>query len=693
MKRCLVTTLILAGLCSIAQAAPDTNAAEVRAELAAAAKPFVEKLADPELKTRQNAIRQLGRLGPAATAAGTPLLRAAKELAARQEAVKALGKIGPGIQAEMVGALLDDDPFYRVAVLGAMADWPRVNADATLVRRLAEQFDKDTPGDLRIAAATVVVCMAGDAKGDLDPAGGLLIKNMIDSLAGPEKNTQTATAAGLAAIGKAANRPVLAGLKSRSVTVRLGCAEALGLMGPAAGDDDAAALTEWLDSDSWRSRLAAAEALGAMGPAAKPAVGKLIEIAWKHGRPEAPPKDAVGAEAYGPLWAHQAAEKALMKLGPVVAQPPSAGKIIPLLVAEINDTKPGARRMEAVETLAAMGPAAAGELPLLLQLLDEPNWPVPAVIVKAIAATGEPAVAAARALTTQPNEQRQLAGVEIARRLGPTASPLAGEIAGLIAGAGTTWAVRVACVEAIAAMGPGGAAAEAALLGLIRPVKESELEREGDLRHKAFNALGAIGEASVKSLAGLLDNADGAIRGEAVGTLGMMGSKAGPAVDKLVEKLADASESVRLLAPVTLAKVGRAAVGPTTAALSANDPKTRAAAADAVGRMGALAASAQSKLVELTSDQDAKVRSAACWALGQMPPNAAGCDALLARFGDSAETSAVRSTAALSLAAWPEPSAKFVRSLAGLVGDSKLNDAAFEALRTIGAGLAAVSGK
>lgn len=678
MRRLLSVALLtncLMGAASAAPAKPD----EVQAALAEVVRPVVAQLNSPDLKTRQAAARELARLGPAAVSAAEPLLRAAKELEVRPDVAKALGRVGPGALPVVLKGLTDEDAYYRLALLDAIGQWPVVPNDVELIRRLAEEFAPGSAGSIRVAAARVVVRLAGDGKVDLGAPGARLIGAMVTSLAEPEAGSQRATVGALAAVGPPAVKPLLAALKSRDPKARIGAAEAVERIGPAAADA-AGTLTSWLSRDDDTLRAAAADALGSLGDAARPAVNALIEIAWKT-KPPAPPKGAAPDEPDGsaPSRLHRAAERALIRLGPRSAE------VLPLVVAVIHD--PAApRRREAVQTLGALGPHATGQLPLLRQLLDEETWATVDVVIDAIAAVGKPAVETAAELLARPQERLALAGARVAARLGPTAQPLVGKLIRLIEAKTTPTAVRAAAVDALIAIGPGAAAARDTLVRLIRPLKDDEPESQGELQHQAFNALGAIGREAVEPLTELLASPDARIRAQAVSTLGDIGAPAAEAAaGKLIERLADANDAVRLVAPVALGSLRPDAFNELLGALASPNAKIRAGAAEALGRAGGPAAYSLPTIVKLLTDKNAAVRSAAAWALGRFNLTEDAEAALEARARDTAETPAVRSAAAVSLAESSAPTAERVRLYSALLLDAKLRDAGYEALRAAGA--------
>ncbi len=673
---------------------------QVRAALAEQVRPIAARLIDLDLKVRQEAARELGRLGPASASAVADLLTAMREPAMQPPVSEALARIGPAALPRLVAALDDADPFYRVAALRAIWEITdpgrsgsagrddgrpvRVPDQPALFGKLAVQLGKDRPDQLRLASAEVIARLVARPDAELGPSASMVVKALVESLAEPAKGTQAADARALAAIGRPALPALLTALNDKRMPARMGAAEALGLMGPRTGQPAPVAANEleravpiliaWLDHEQWRLRLAAAQALGAMGPAAKPAVPKLVQIAWFTNRPKVEAGD--DPESAGPFWAWQAAERALIRLGPVSAA------AAPVLVEVLKD-RGSERRVAAVETLAAIGPASAPAAPKLLELVRDPTWPLPALAIEALANTGPAAVGAAVELLKDPDEQLAASGAEVVRRIGPQSAVATEALVARLNGP-ASGPLRGVCLDALVALGPGAVGAIDAVARMI------PAEKEGDLRHKMFTLLASAGTAGVGPLVGLLESKDAELRREAVGALGWAGGLAARAVPALVGRLGDSDLTVRMLAAVALGKAGEAAVGPLLEATRSGDAEVRSGACEALGRAGrAASAHATDRLLALLADRSAPVRSSAAWALGRMGratlAEPAVRSALLARLHDAEESSAVRSAAIESLGEAPGATADLVRTLAGMRTDPKLADAATAALARVGA--------
>jgi HEAT repeat protein len=192
------------------------------------------------------------------------------------------------------------------------------------------------------------------------------------------------------------------------------------------------------------------------------------------------------------------------------------------------------------------------------------------------------------------------------------------------------------------------------------------------------------GETPLRPLVERLQAADASARAEAACELGRKGPAAAPAVDALVALLPDAlrvgpvecgmSPWLRRMleakpdewrryetspgreAARALARIGRPALRPLVAALSAESPRARAHAAFALGEMEPRAGRAEAlgRLMQALKDDDEGVREACVRALGEIDDREA-VPALLASLRDKAVS--VRSASAWALGEIADPRA------------------------------------
>lgn len=307
-------------------------------ESAEAAKqvPALAKLAtDPEALNRRRAGSVLEKLGPtsapAAEAIGTALKTETDE-AVREQFVDALLAMGPSaksavaglaslianpdaslpIRLKVVSALIQADPaskatadaliaaskdrdaMVRKAAAGALGKLNPLPDDARAA--LVKLLKSDSNGAVQLAAArglAVAGPRAGGAKAELEAAAN-------------SKLPATAFWAKVAIIGVTgdltkAGPVVRDGLKDRNGLVRAAAADALALVGPAAGD--VPQLIRISRESTTGAGEAAAHTLGLIGPAAKDAVPRLIELV---SIPDTPTRIAA-AEALGRIGLPSAA--------------------------------------------------------------------------------------------------------------------------------------------------------------------------------------------------------------------------------------------------------------------------------------------------------------------------------------------------------------------------------------------------
>jgi CubicO group peptidase (beta-lactamase class C family) len=151
----------------------------------------------------------------------------------------------------------------------------------------------------------------------------------------------------------------------------------------------------------------------------------------------------------------------------------------------------------------------------------------------------------------------------------------------------------------------------------------------------AAPALAQAGPADVARGITALRDPDAAVRCGAAQAIARLGPVAAEAISPLVAALSDADAGVRWHSAVALAAIGPAAVAPLVAALQGASAATRHSAALALGRMGPGASGALHPLIDALKDPDAGVRERAAEALGlQGPGAAAAVGALVRSFAD-----------------------------------------------------------
>jgi len=140
-------------------------------------------------------------------------------------------------------------------------------------------------------------------------------------------------------------------------------------------------------------------------------------------------------------------------------------------------------------------------------------------------------------------------------------------------------------------------------------------------------------EASLAELMIALRDGEGPARAAAASALGRLGAAAAPAISALVDALRDSQDSARAAAAEALGRLGDQRAIPALVQ-SLRDPSAdvRGRSAGALGEIGGPAAVAIPKLLETLHDPESLVRATAVEALGRIRP--LGTPALLARLNE-----------------------------------------------------------
>ncbi len=323
-------------------------------------------------------------------------------------------------------------------------------------------------------------------------------------------------------------------------------------------NSDVASLVQSLNSKDWQVRREAANSLRKMGVKAAAAIPALAERGAKD-------KD---------INVRSAAILALIDVGRGHPK-----QVVPVLIVALNDDFSGIR-VDAVEALRKIGPAAKDAVPELIRMMDAPSH-------------GASIPHFAGALDK--------IGVDV-----PT-------LVGLMDGK-AEWAGKYA-VEAMAKLG------NKAVPDLVKIIKSGSPIGQA----RAATAIGRIGPAAkdaIPALAGALSSPEASVREAAVRAIGQMGPPAKETTKQLLKLLkSDKSDNVRAAAAKALGAIAPAQVqviSALTARLSDKDLFVRIAAADALGRFGADAKSAVPALVRALKDENWSIRAHAFEALGKI---------------------------------------------------------------------------
>jgi HEAT repeat protein len=473
----------------------------------------------------------------------------------RAHAARALGMIGPPARSTAAGlaaAVVDPDAHVRRAAVHALET---IDADPNVVGpALADALDDADPS-VQVAAL--------DALTDMGPAG---VPRLAGALANPKTRYWAALALGeLGPDAKGAVEPLTAALDEKRPSVLREVLIALGHVGPDAATS-IPRVTPLLTHDDPSVRNAAAYTLGQMGPAAAASAAALREAtkskdellptvsAWALARVE-PDNKPARDEAVKLLTAaleHEnprvlsAAIRGLLSLN----VPPA--EIAPQLTKVVCDCDPAVVE-EVMDVLSAAGDAA---LPALIEAVGRPeSCGRAAVLLERMgpkAAEAVPALLAAAKTTTDPVVRREILyalGSIVAGR-GPADPALVAALDD------PDEHVRATAAYALGRIGPSASS----VVPKLRKAIESE---DPLLRVVSAWALVHIvpddpqtATVAVPVLAHGLKSESVDVRRGAATALGKLGKAAKTAVPALQVAARDKDETVRAAALEALEKVG-----------------------------------------------------------------------------------------------------------------------------------------
>ncbi len=457
------------------------------------------------------------------------------------------------------------------------------------------------------------------------------------------------TAYALTRIGPAAIPPLIDGLRSQDTMMRSGCARALGGMGPAA-KDAVPALIENLGHGDAGVQADVIDALGSIGDTAKP---KLIEaLAWKEPRQRSTAALALGAmgksaqDATAPMLAQLKTETdaavraslltALPRLGAdatlalieglkderepirhaaingLLTARSAQAQIVKALTALLRDPNPASSE-RAAYVLGRLGETAAPAVPAILEIIAK-QTPAPQTYLDALVQIGEPAVTpmlVSFEKTDPASLTREHWVVKCLQQMGGLG---AGQVARNLTHPSPS--VRLLAARALVELGPD---AESATPALLRALDDENLH----VRAVALTALVAVHTPFAQlepHLNAAFKNPSPAIRAAAVEAAVRLGSEGKEFHEKVIAALKDPDETVRKAAISQLGPDFAEAVPQLVTML--DDPTRRAAASEALGRIGAAAKPAVPRLVAVLANGTNDDRRRVLQALSHIGPAA-----------------------------------------------------------------------
>lgn len=391
-------------------------------------------------------------------------------------------------------------------------------------------------------------------------------------------------------------------LKSPRLPERIEAAKALATVPPAALREALPDLAEALRDEYWDVRRYAAEALGKAGAEAVPVLVRTLR-----------------RDDYYSRWY---AAQTLRRMGPQAVQ------AVPDLARMLERGGIDVRQQSAL-ALAEI-PDASGAAKELAAALGDPNSMVRAAVVKALGRTGTAALPQLTELLGHEDRGVRVSAAAAVGQIGPDAG---GAAAALVAVLRSEYALTMeqykeitskdihysrirhamAGHPVIRAMGQVGPAAVGALVECLES-DDAELARwvAESLRRIGPDAAGAVPALlrAWKKEAGKTWEWT-SVRNQLVGALGAMGPAAEPAIPLIAECFRSRDRFAVRPCAYALAGIGPKALPHLVAGLADPDAGHRAAAAEALGRMGAAAGSAAPLLRKALKDDDEQVRQQA----------------------------------------------------------------------------------
>jgi HEAT repeat protein len=642
--------------------------AQVSGGVLAALPDLADLLTDADPAVRTAAANALGALGPSARGSIPALLHTEKEDHDREvqrAARAALDRIGryptvADVPQLLAGLQAPHSPRFRAAAAQVLwmvgtarrpEDWPpeeRAALRAAAPGLTAALRDRD--GTVRLYAAEALLAVERQPQ--------LVLPTLRDALQEPEAAVRTEAAKVLAGLGREAALEAVPQIREALERetdggARLALARALWVL-----DGKTEVLVDVLlqalqDPDRSR-RETAADVLGQAGDRLGAQADRLV-----------PPLVAILEKDEALLRVRAA--YALGRLGPDVGKPGATA-----LAARLRDGDPEVRRYAAA-ALIRLGPSAAPAVPALLEALRHKD---PVVRVRSAAALGaagdgtaEVVAALARALRHDPDATVRSSAAVALGKLGRAAVAAVDDLSAALKDSDRS--VRGYAAEALLSVGPRAATALLTLMDLLGSKGPEE-------RLFAARALGKIGrEAKVacKALheAGAAEP-DDAVRQALDEALTKVGYPTAADLDLLLEALKGDNIPYRVAAAEVvgmLAEVPATAVPALHDALRTDNVPLRTAAAVALGKARQDAAVAVPDLARALTSEDVGLRLAAATALGSV--GEAAKDAvgpLQTALGDA--DARVRAAAAFALGSIGPKAKAALKAVIDRLGDSDL---------------------
>ncbi len=307
-----------------------------------------------------------------------------------------------------------------------------------------------------------------------------------------------------------------------------------------------------------------------------------------------------GQPSSGKLYDGRTLDEWRQAINEIRPESPASKAFVPGLLEILKDKEaPWFTRRQVANTLGRFGKNAPEGVPVLIEILDEPN-----------SDEHTPRIWAAKALALY----------------GPLARDAAPRLVAILKDSQLPFEERAVTLEALGQIGGAHPRAIPAVVETLARSSASHSEDVEDdansLRELAAECIGTIGKdaaIAVPVLMRSINDPSESMRRKTVAALGRIGPAAQLAIPTLLESLAfDESPAVRDAAETALANIGSPAVPALSHLLGDQDAELRQRAARGLGQMKTLAVPAAIPLRKLLKDERSEVRLAAAKALWQI---------------------------------------------------------------------------
>ena len=554
---------------------------------------LIKNLKDRHWNIKNRSVEALGKIGPAAKAAISELIKILKYERKSDSmgkkiinsATEALGKIGLAAVPALIEALKNEKNRHRIVeALGNVGREAKAAVPVLIKALIKALKDKDFLICEHVAKAL------GKIGPEAKEAVPILIKTLKDKDDWKKEEVRYSAAEALGKIGPEAKAAVSAltdALKDKDSEVREYAAEALAFIDPNARADVLELIKAMRYTKDIYDRKKIARTLGTIGPEAKIAIPILIETLKNNGNKDAaetlgkfgPAAKAavptlIKALKSGHFDVRQSATVALEKIGT------EAKAAVPVLIESLKYTYISEN---AAKALKAIGPATKTEISSLIKILKDENEIVSSHAFKMLVKIGKPAVSELIEDLKNDNDREDSHTFKILVEIG---KPAVLELSKTLQGEG--WKeVHSNVIRILEKIGP---AAKPAVPALIKTLKD----KKWNIRKNSAKALGAIGsnaKSAVSELVGILKDEVVSVRYNAAFALVAIGIKINSVASVLTEALKDKDKYVRTKATKALSDIGqvaKAAIPELVETLKDKEEMVQIAAAETLEKIGVI---------------------------------------------------------------------------------------------------------